>query len=101
MSERLSPETERRIEVLFPESQRAEVAELLLKHCGQKLPFLEKLDEFQLERYRFAALKLSAGSIDRLREAIGLAKSDWRDLLIAAGFGEPNAHKQWFPDKVT
>ena len=32
----------------------------------------------------FAALKLSEGNLDRLREAIGLAKTDWRDLLMAA-----------------
>ena len=31
-----------------------------------------------------AALKLSEGNLDRLREAIGLAKTDWRDLLMAA-----------------
>ena len=75
-----------------------EVVELLLHQCGNNLPFCENSDEFQLERVRFAALKLSQGDIGRLREAVRLAQTDWRDLLMAAGFGEdPNAHKRWSP----
>jgi hypothetical protein len=51
-----------------------------------------------LERYRYAALKLSGGDLGRLRQAIELAKSDWRDLLVAAGFAENvRAHKNWNP----
>jgi hypothetical protein len=47
---------------------------------------------------RFAALKLSAGGMDRLRKAIELAKTDWRDLLVAAEFAnDVNAHKRWSP----
>jgi hypothetical protein len=100
MSGRLSPETERRIEALFPPSSRSEVAELLICECGNNLPLLEKLNEIELERFRFAALKLSAGSIDKLKEAVALAKADWRDLLVSAGFGTTiDSHKSWFPGK--
>src|SRR5437870_2392936 len=95
---RLSPETERNIAKLFPPGSRAEASELLLKQCGNNLPFCEKLNEFQLERVRFSALKVSAGNIDKLREAIELAKMDWRDLLVAAGFAtDVTAHKRWIP----
>ncbi len=97
MSKRLSPETERCIQAYFPPEGRAEVAKLLLHECGNNLPFLEKLDEFELERVRFAALKLSRGNLDWLKEAINLAKSDWHELLIMAGFGGLNDHKHWFP----
>jgi hypothetical protein len=83
---RLNPEIERRIEVLFSPGSRSEIAELLLHECGNNLPFLEKLNEIELERFRFAALKLSAGNIDKFKEAIALAKADWRDLLVSAGF---------------
>lgn len=56
------------------------------------------LDEFQLERVRFAALKLSTGSLAGLRRAVELAKLDARDLLMAAGFGhDVRAHEAWFP----
>jgi hypothetical protein len=95
---KLSAETLRRIEAMFPPGVRFEVGELLLHRCGNNLPFLEKADEFKLERFRFAALKLSAGNIDKLRTAIALANEDWRDLLVSAGFGAADTHKTWFPD---
>ena len=96
-----SQETERRIAALFPPSSRAEVSELLTIQCGNNLPFCDKDDEVQLERIRFSALKLSDGSIDKLKDAIKLAKSDWRDLLVAAGFAEDTtAHKRWIPSPL-
>ena len=97
----VSQETERRIAALFPPSLRAEVSELLVIQCGNNLPFCESYDEFQLERIRFSALKLSAGNIDKLKEAIKLAKTDWRDLLVAAGFANDiTAHKRWIPRRL-
>ena len=48
------------------------------------------------ERVQCAALKLSAGRMDGLYDAIALAQTDWRDLLVAAGFAEDTrAHKSW------
>ena len=40
------------------------------------------------ERVRLAALKLAAGSIDRLRTVLGTAKADYRDVLAAAEYPE-------------
>jgi hypothetical protein len=98
MPPRLSPKTEEHVATLFPPEFRNEVVNLLLHQCGNNLPFWEKRDEFQLERIRFAALKLSRGDIEKLREAIKLAQTDWRDLLVAAGFAhDVNAHKRWSP----
>jgi hypothetical protein len=94
----LSSETQRRVDLLFGPTTREEAAELLVTDCGNNLPSLEKLDEHGLERYRFAALKLSNGNLVRLRDAVELAKIDWRDLLMAAGFGEDaRAHESWLP----
>lgn len=94
----LSPETQRRLEILFREEDRAEAARLLAEECGNNLPFLEKLDERGLERFQFAALKLSEGDLTKLRDAVALAKTDWRDLLMAAGFGhDTRAHEHWLP----
>jgi len=51
-----------------------------------------------LERFRFAALKLSRGRMDKLADAVRLANKDWRDLLVAAGFADSvDAHKDWKP----
>jgi hypothetical protein len=53
------------------------------------------------ERLQFAALKLSEGNLDKLDRAVALAKIDWRDLLMAAGFGEDiKAHLAWLPQRT-
>lgn len=54
---------------------------------------------YQLERFRFAALKYSDGKLPLLEGAVQLAKEDWRDLLLAAGFGyDVEAHGRWEPN---
>jgi hypothetical protein len=100
MGIQLSPETVHRINALFASRERDDVARLLIEECGSNLPFLEGYDEFELERFRFAALKLSEGNLQKLREAVQLAKIDWRDLLVAADFADDvKAHNRWFPQK--
>jgi hypothetical protein len=85
------------VAVMFP-TAREKVAELLMRECGNNLPFLEDADALALERPRFAALRVSEGRFDKLKSAIELAKIDWRDLLMAAGFGEDaEAHLRWKP----
>jgi hypothetical protein len=73
-----------RIGELFPHEHRERVAKILETECGNNLPFLEKADSHGLERYQLAALQLSQGTLEGLREAVELAKTDWRDLLVAA-----------------
>lgn len=84
---------------MFPESERREVAQLLVAECGDNLPFADTLGESGIERIRFAVLKIGAGSIERLRQAVALAQCDWRDALVDAGFGDdPEVHLQWLSD---
>lgn len=98
MTPPLSPATRQRLDMLFAPADRAAAERLLVEECGNNLPFLDKLDQFQLERFRFAAMKLSRGRVDTLRRAIESGKQDWRDLLMAAGFGEDeNEHERWWP----
>ena len=97
---KLSAETEKPISLLFPPGQQQLVRTLLFEQCGNNLPFLENLDERRLERFQFAALKLSEGRLDELDRAIALAKADWRDLLMAADFGEVDAHRAWLPEQT-
>jgi hypothetical protein len=96
----LSPETEKRVGLLFPPDQQEIVREILLEECGNNLPFLQKLDAVATERNRFAALKLSRGDLVELRQAIDLAKTDWRDLLVAANFQTLDSHESWLPEKT-
>ncbi len=96
LSTELSEETQRRIDALFPAEAREEVERLLKEQCGKNLPLMERANEFDLERVRFAALKVSESSIARLRQAVELANTDWRDLLVGAGFAEDlQAHRKW------
>jgi hypothetical protein len=99
-SSRISHETERRITLLFVPDERTLVRAIMLEECGNNLPFLEHASAIELERIRFAALKLSDGKLDKLGRAVALAKRDWRDLLMAAGFAEDvDAHMSWLPEQ--
>ncbi len=92
----LSEQTWDVVRRLFRSEDHSHVAALLERECGNNLPFLEKLDQYSLERVRFAALKISDGDLEKLRRAVALAKTDWRDLLVAAGFANSlEAHKHW------
>lgn len=94
----LSPETQRRVDHLFPGRDREKAERLLVEQCGSNLPSCERSTSTGLERLRFAALKLSGGHFRKLEEAVHLAQIDWRDLLMAAGFGtNVDAHKSWEP----
>lgn len=92
----LSAPTLERLDRVFAPEDRDAAAALLVAGCGRNLPFLEEQDDF--DRLRFAALKLSGGTLHGLAEAVALAKLDWRDLLVASGFGDDfTAHERWHP----
>jgi hypothetical protein len=94
----LSQETRNRLRVLFPGPERDEAERLLVESCGHKLPLCEGASPESMERIRYAAMKLSGGDLVKLRDAIGLAIIDWRDLLVAAGFADDVlGHRSWNP----
>jgi hypothetical protein len=96
----LTPETQLRVELLFPPAMRAEVVRLLIDECGRNLPLTEKWSEDGFERIRFGVLRLSGGTIEGLGKAIELAKRDWRDVLMAAGFANSTGmHRAWMPEE--
>jgi hypothetical protein len=61
-------------------------AEAIVREYGQA-------DEPEPDRVRLAALKLAAGSLEELRRHIGIAKMDFRDVLLAAEY--PKAGRGW------
>ncbi len=91
----LSPRTWQLSKILFPnEAERA--GEILLQQCGTNLPSCQDKNAHELERFRFAALKISEGKLDRLQKAVDQAKRDWRDELMWAGFANSlTAHEEW------
>lgn len=53
-----------------------------------------------MERIRFSVLKLAKENIISLESAVTLAKKDWRDLLVLAGFStDVVAHEKWANSK--
>lgn len=98
----LSPKTRSHVAALFVPAD-IEAAELMLvtRCCGQ-LPGMVGASPDDFERICFAALRLSGGRLPELNDAVALAETDWRDLLVAAGFADdPAAHRRWVPNIPT
>jgi len=96
MTPKLSKRTKQLTEIIVPAYLVDEAIQWLEDECGNNIPFCSKYDEFQMERIRFAVLKLSHGNISELLSAIDEAHMDWRDLFMAADFGtDVTAHEKW------
>jgi len=96
----LNQKTKTLVEKLYSSPLQEDIARLLENECGQNLPFCENSTPEKFQRLRFAALKISDGDMAKLKEAVNLAKMDWRDLLMWAGFGSDlDAHEKW-ADKI-
>lgn len=87
MTPPLSDAALQRVRQLFRNDEEL-VCNLLLTECGHNLPGLGALSPNQMDRWRFAVLELSAGDLAKLDQALRLANLDWRDLLMAAEYGE-------------
>jgi hypothetical protein len=94
----LSPATRLRMNILFAPADLNDAEVLLVEECGRNLCWNECATPESLERVRFAALKLSEGQLDLLCDAVLLAQTDWRDLLMCAGFAcRLDEHLKWMP----
>jgi hypothetical protein len=95
----LSPRTRAHVATVFRPPDVATAERLLADECAENLPLGSHAPTpSSLERIRFAAIRVSDGRLDRLREAVRLAQIDWRDLLVAADFGlDADAHERWQP----
>jgi hypothetical protein len=91
----LSAEVEKRIELLFAPEEQAEARSMLVdvdwpESCWSAA---------NPDRVRFGVLKLSHGRLQELRDAVKLANLDFRDALMAAGFGDPESYRRWIPGR--
>ena len=97
----LTPALEHALQAIFASGDVPTARALLIENTG---PGSFDLSAEANERIAAAMLKQSNGSIPRLRAATELARRDWRDLLVAAGFGNDlSAHDAWLtsiPAKV-
>lgn len=96
MTPKLSPLTKQLIQALFAPAEAEEAAQWLEDECGNNLPFCKDYDEYKMQRIRFATLKLSEGNLTKLLKVIDMARRDWRDVLVVAGFANQlEAHETW------
>jgi Zn-dependent protease len=88
----LTARTKQNLNQMFTLVDRDEAAQLL----GEIFPVSSPRDA---ERVHCAALRLSRGDMRELAEVVRL---DWRDILVAAGFGDDaRAHERWVPRLLT
>src|ERR1700684_2431897 len=97
----ITPKTEKRLALVFAPAGQERARGLLLQErarailvqeCGTNIPGWNAAG---LERLRFAVLRLSDGRLDRLQTAVNKAKRDFRDVSMAADFGEPDSYTRW------
>lgn len=92
----LTSKTKAAVERIFPKDMWLEVCEKLVKECGDNLPAVEASYTELAERIRFAVIKSSEGNYSKFLSCVDLAKEDWRDILVGAGFGDAtSSHLRW------
>ena len=92
----LSAKTQEIILNIFEAEEISVVEKILVEECSNKLPGCKDWDQNSLERVWLSVLKLSGGNLTKFYSAVELAKTDYRDLFMSAGFGrDASAHKKW------
>jgi hypothetical protein len=95
----LSSRTEQLVRCMFKAAEVWKLRVLLENECGTEALACRGWTPEQMERIHFAVIRLGKESPEALSEAVKLAQTDWRDLLMVAGFGEDlEAHSKWFND---
>ncbi len=92
----LGEEVEKRIELLFAPEERERARVMLVEECGENIPGWKIAN---LERLRFAVLKISDGKIHQLCAAVDTSKLYFRDVLMWAGFGDVESFRGWLPER--
>ena len=84
---------------LFMPDEHKTITKILIEECNADK--IHVSSETDAERIQLAVLKLSEGDTDKFLAAAELAQLDWRDVLVAAGFGNDlEAHLKWI-DKIS
>jgi hypothetical protein len=90
----LTPLVRAVLERRFRAVDRPTIASLLAEQCACTLPLVR--EPAHAERIQLAVLKLAQGRVDALLYHLAQAQLDWRDVLVAADFGNDlQAHLRW------
>ena len=86
---------------MFPRSEGVVISDLLFRAVSANIPFCADSSPEEMERIRFAIIKMTKQSPLNLAVGIYLAQTDWRDLLMSAGFGDDVAqHMTWYHEQM-
>jgi hypothetical protein len=97
----LSERTQKLIAKLFSRSDGVVISDLLYRAVSSNIPCFENANSEDMERIRFAILKLTKQAPLNLAVGIHLAQTDWRDLLMSAGFGhDASEHISWYDKQL-
>ncbi len=101
----LSKDTKALLEKLFPKTvDRKIISEKLRTKCADNIYTCSNGTPESMERVRFAVLKLFSESTKDhdIDYWIEVARTDWRDLFMIAGFGyDIHEHKKWKNQTLT
>ena len=90
----LCPSVITAIASLFTPDDRETITKILIEECNTEKIYASS--DTGVERIQLAVLKLNNGDTDKFLAAVELAQLDWRDVLVAAGFGNDlEAHLKW------
>lgn len=93
----LTPRTLELIERIPQPELRERLLARLESECSKEALGCTGWAPEHMERLWFAILKLIGGESDKVDEVFALARSDWRDLLVAAHFANDiDAHNKWY-----
>ncbi len=97
MAIELSNRTIELIDRCLPEAMRNQIKNLLLESVSENIPYCDNSTPEEMDRIRFAIIKLVLENNRNLDNAVQQAKTDWRDLIMMAGFGhDTGEHNKWF-----
>lgn len=93
----LSKRVDRLLAIVVEEPNRSRLAARLQEEAANNIPFHEKSKANDMDRIRFAILKLISENPSSEDAVFDLAKLDWRDLFMGAGFGyDAKEHVKWY-----
>jgi hypothetical protein len=92
----LTRDTRQLIDILFGNPHEREIIEETLKtKCAENISFRKNRSSESFERIHFAIIKLLHEG-ENLEDLVKQANTDWRDLLVNAGFGNDlKEHNTW------
>jgi hypothetical protein len=88
-------------QVLWSEPRLSQMTARLIAEASENIPFHDKSTSNEMDRIRFSIMKLASMPIADDDAIFDLAKRDWRDLFMAAGFGwSEDEHLRWYKSRV-